>query len=102
MNEDQRDIDSAKADVKAMNRARNFPVGTCPWSRHTAMIAENLAKRGGYPMLQEEPRHCASSLAVTVRALWQARAMLQKLGYENPDGKGWKKAARPRMADRGA
>lgn len=58
-----------------MNRARQAAtVVTCAASRHVAIMAEALAKGRPYPMLQEEPEHCAGSLAATVGALWRARA----------------------------
>lgn len=56
-----------------MNEARNFPIHTCPASRHVAMIAEHLAEGKPYAMLHEEPEHVAGSLAATVAALWEAR-----------------------------
>lgn len=71
-----------KGFIKRMKKHRNFPYGTCPASRHTAMIAECLAKGGTYHMIEEEPEHVAESLAATVQALWQARKTLHDLGYE--------------------
>lgn len=56
-----------------MNRARNFPEGTDPSSRHAAMIATALIRRGEYSMLVDEPEHCGISIAVTVELLWKAR-----------------------------
>lgn len=90
MIEDAKTIKHAKAAVRAMKKARNFPKGTCPCSRHVAMMAENLSKHGRYEMLADEPRHCASSLAVTVELLWKARAALADLGMVNSE-KGWVK-----------
>jgi len=74
-----------------MDKVRNFPNGTCPCSRHTAMIAQNLTKHGKDFIVETEPRHAAISLAVTVEQLWVARAKLQELGYDNKDGKVWVK-----------
>jgi hypothetical protein len=62
-----------------MNRARNFPVGTDPSSRHAAMIAEALIRRGEYSMLLSEPEHCGVSIAATVEMLWKARAEIAAL-----------------------
>ena len=80
----------AKRVVREMNKARNFPTGTCPASRHSAMMAEALAKSGRYQMLTEEPRHCAASIAATVKALWQARSLLTRahdaMTRREPDG----------------
>ena len=66
--------EAAKRAVANMNAARNFPVGTCPASRHVAVMAETLAKRKTYYMLTEEPDHCAESMATIVGALWECRA----------------------------
>jgi hypothetical protein len=68
--------------VARMTRHREFPNNTCPASRHAAMIAERLCKGMPYPMLTEEPEHCGESIASVVADLWQARAMLHRLGYE--------------------
>lgn len=80
----------AKRVVREMKKARNFPTDTCPASRHTAMMAEALAKTGRYPMLAEEPRHCATSIAATVKALWKARVLLRRahdaMTRREPDG----------------
>ena len=66
--------EAAKRAVANMNAARNFPVGTCPASRHVAVMAETLAKGKTYYMLTEEPDHCAESMATIVGALWECRA----------------------------
>lgn len=87
MAEDKQTIARAKAAVKRMNAVRNFPDGTCPCSRHAAMMAEQLAKKGQYFLLVEEPRHCATSIAVTVQALWEARTKLAELGFDWIGGK---------------
>lgn len=83
------------SEIDRMRRHRDFPNGTCPASRHTAMIAERLAKGEVDPMIAEEPEHVAESLACTVKALWQARAQLARLGYKcRPDARGvmrWRK-----------
>ncbi len=42
------------------------------------MMGEYLAGKG-YPMLQEEPLHCAISLLATVEALYRARAKLARI-----------------------
>ena len=72
---------SAKQALDRMQRHRNFPHGTCPASRHTAIVAEALLKKQPYPMLEEEPDHVGHSIASTVSSLWQARAKLDQLGY---------------------
>lgn len=86
-------------DIQRMQRSRDFSVNTCPASRHTQMIAEGLAGNGavdGYPMLTEDPKHCAGSIASTVNSLYEARSFLHSLGYTwrvNDEGKSeWIKA----------
>ena len=65
---------------RAVNRARNFPTNTCPASRHVHIMADRLSgKTRAYPMLQEEPLHCAITLYSTLLSLWEARTQLQKL-----------------------
>jgi hypothetical protein len=62
-----------------VGKARKFPTNTDPCSRHVALMGETLLRYGAYPMLQEEPAHCAESLLLTVAALWEARTELAKL-----------------------
>ena len=87
----------ARDPIQRMNRHRNFPDGTCPASRHTAMIATELHRRGKYHMIDFDPDHVAASLATTVEALWQARAQLHRLGYQvRPVGNGARWVKRPK------
>ena len=83
--------------VKQMQQYRDFPNNTCPASRHVQMIAEGLYTTGAYPLLQDDPQHCASSIASVVSGLYQARSFLLSLGYSwsvNIDGDiEWKKDA---------
>ena len=58
---------------RRVNRARNFPVNTCPASRHVHMIAECLAKGKKYHMIDEEPEHVAASLLSVLESLWKMR-----------------------------
>ena len=74
----KRDREAAACAIKDMNAARNFPDGTCPESRHVALIAETLAKGKKYHMLDSDREHCATSMAQTVQALWECRAKLAK------------------------
>jgi hypothetical protein len=62
-----------------LTKARNFPVNTCPASRHVAIIADNLSTTGLDWMLLEEPLHCAGSMYATVAALWEARTEIARL-----------------------
>lgn len=57
-------------------RARQFPKNTCPASRHLHMIADALASGKPYPMLQEEPEHCALTMYSVLESLWKARTKL--------------------------
>lgn len=74
-------MDSYRNDIVKMQESRDFPDNTCPASRHAQMIAESLFQTGEYPMLQDEPEHCAGSIASTVSSLYQARTFLKSLGY---------------------
>lgn len=85
----------AARELRRAQRARMDKVHcvTCPASRHTAMIGEALAKRGKYPMIQDEPEHVAGSLLSTVASLWKARAELlrlkEKYGIPRNKRTGW-------------
>ena len=68
-----------KALVRAVDKARDFPVNTCAASRHTEQIGEALAKRRLYMMLAEEPAHCGESILATVKALYEARTEIKRL-----------------------
>lgn len=83
MTEDAKTIRKAMAHVEAMDKARNFPDGTCPASRHVAIMADCLAFNAEYSMLDSEPRHCAISLASVVKSLWEARAEIARLKGES-------------------
>ena len=65
--------------LKAVRRARRFPENTCPASRHFQLIAEGLLTRKGYPMLAEDPKHCATSMLASVANLYNARSRSGKL-----------------------
>jgi hypothetical protein len=70
---------------RRVNRARRFPFNTCGASRHVHMMADAIASGRGYPMLAEEPEHCAVSLYAVLEALWKARTELARLrGEEAP------------------
>jgi hypothetical protein len=68
-------------EMSAMIKHRDFPNNTCPASRHVQMIAESLVETGEYPMLVEDPRHCADSMASVISSLYSARSFLNELGY---------------------
>lgn len=77
-----------KADFRDMKRradnARDFPTHTDPCSRHAYLMAENMVKKRGYPMLADEPLHCAISIMATVAALWETRAKLAAIEKNLP------------------
>ena len=64
---------------RRVNRARNFPENTCAASRHLHLMANQLAAGKPYPMLADEPQHCAETMLAVLEALWKSRTKLQKL-----------------------
>lgn len=70
---------------RRINRARKFPDNTCPSSRHLHIIADQLGSGKPYPMLTEEPEHCAQSMYAVLEALFKARTELQKLKAKPPN-----------------
>jgi len=68
---------------RRVNRARNFPENTCAASRHLHLMAERLAGAKPYPMLQEEPQHCAMTMLAVLESLWKARTELSRLKTPN-------------------
>ena len=78
---------SESREIRRMDRHRNFPEGTCPASRHAAMIAKGLVKGDAFVIDSEEYPHAGGSIASTVGSLWQARNMLNKLGYHHRNGR---------------
>jgi hypothetical protein len=65
--------------LRRVDRARDFPTGTCPASRHLHIIAKNLAAGKPYPMLDEEPEHCALTMLSVLESLWKARTEIARL-----------------------
>ena len=65
-------------------RAKRFPTNTCPASRHLHLIAQSLAAGKPYPMLAEEPQHCAETMLAVLVSLWEARTELAKLKAAKP------------------
>lgn len=64
---------------RRVDRARAFPKNTCPASRHVHIMADCLTRKGGYPMLAEEPEHCAASLYSVLESLFKARTELARM-----------------------
>lgn len=88
--EDAKTIEQARKEVRRMQRARRFPTNTDPASRHVAIMATALSRGHGCPMLTEEPRHCAGSLAATVGELWRTRTENERLRKRLAKAKGAK------------
>lgn len=65
--------------LRRVNRARNFPVNTCPASRHVQMIGEAMIKGKPYSQLDEEPEHVGGSLLSVVESLYKARTEIARL-----------------------
>lgn len=63
--------------LRRVEAARKFPVNTCQASRHLHMIAEYLAKGKPYPMLNDEPEHCAETMLSVLESLWTLRTTHQ-------------------------
>ena len=83
---------------RRVNRARNFPDNTCPASRHLHLIAEALAGGRPYPMLQDEPEHCAGTMLAVLEALWKARTKFARL-RSNAPAQGREHSERPAGAE---
>lgn len=64
----------AKSLLKQVRSLRSFPHNTSPASRHLELIAEALAKGETYPMLTEEPEHCAETMLAVLVQLYEAKA----------------------------
>ena len=66
---------------RRVSRARDFPAGTCPASRHVHSIADALvSKRRKHPIEELwDAEHIASSLYAVLASLWEARKELTKL-----------------------
>jgi hypothetical protein len=63
---------------RRVNRARDFPDNTCSASRHLHLMATTLAAGKPYPMLQDEPAHCAMTMLAVLESLWKARTELAR------------------------
>jgi len=68
---------------RRVNRARDFPLHTCPASRHLQMMADSLARGADYPMFYEEPEHCAETMYAVLESLWKARKTLSNQSPPN-------------------
>ena len=57
---------------RRVNRARNFPINTCPASRCLHMMANDLLRYGRSHRLHEEPREVAEDILVVLEKLWKS------------------------------
>ena len=64
--------------------AKRFPDNTCPASRHLHLMAQRLAAGKPYPMLADEPQHCAETMLAVLASLWEARSELARLKVAKP------------------
>ena len=69
----------SKREVKRIRKARNFPINTCPASRHTQMMGEAMVRGKPYPMMEEEREYCGGSILSTVASLFEARTERDQL-----------------------
>lgn len=83
--EDDAERKRLRAQRRRTDKARQFPANTCPASRHLHLIADALAKGQPYPMLAEEPQHCALTMLSVLESLWTARTQIA--GWEAANGK---------------
>lgn len=65
-----------KSVIRQTDDSRQFPINTCPASRHAYQIGCALMRGEEYPMLQEEPQYCGESIMATVGALFRARTQV--------------------------
>ena len=64
--------------------ARDAPHNTCPASRHVATMANILPQRGGFAVVENDPKHCADSMRSVVESLWAARTALRQIQAAGP------------------
>lgn len=76
MTDDKKLFRAAKKRADKHRKGDGKTCVTCPASRHAQMIAEAVGARRPYPMLQEEPEHCAGSILSAVGSLYEARLLL--------------------------
>ena len=58
---------------RSVLRARKNAAFLDPFSRHLHIMADHLSKGKPYPMLTEEPEHCAYTMLAVLESLWKAR-----------------------------
>jgi hypothetical protein len=70
-----------RAQRRRTNRVRNFPVNTCPASRHLHMIADALLSPKRTARMEDlwEPAHMAETMLSVLESLWKTRNELERL-----------------------
>lgn len=74
-----------RAEVRRANKHRKADgktCVTCAASRHAQIIGEAIGAGRPYPMLQDEPEHCAASILSAVGSLYEARLQLAQANAE--------------------
>ena len=72
--------ENLRNDRRRVMRARIAAPYTDPCSRHLHLMADCLSTGNRqYPMLQEDPEHCASAMYAVLEELWKTRAALHRL-----------------------
>ena len=64
---------------RRVNRARNFPLNTCPDSRALVIWAELILEAGSFDPLEGDSEHVAECMLAVVESLWKARTKLETL-----------------------
>lgn len=68
-----------KNQLRRLNRARKFPVNTCPASRMVENMALNILADGEDWLIKGEPETAVEAMLAVVESLWKARTQLEKL-----------------------
>ena len=64
------------------DKARDFPMNTCPASRHVQEMGERLIRDGNSYWLTDDPAQAGESMLAVVAALWEARSEIARLKVE--------------------
>jgi len=69
---------------RRVNRARNFPINTCPASRHLHSIADILLDKKRKSPIEGcwDAEHMAGTMLSVLESLWKARTELARLKAE--------------------
>ena len=64
---------------RRVDRARRFPVNTCPASRALVVWAEAILKTGNFDPVEGDAEHVAIDMLAVVESLWKLRTELARL-----------------------